>query len=1037
MVVARLALSVVAACVFAVACGRGIVDPDLKHRDKEAIGPTNEDPPGPSGPSGPEKPVDPITTCDSAPKAAPSGEACAFDAGGKGLAIHANIITPAGLLKGGKLVLGQDGKIVCAACDCDTAGAALLSCPDAVVSPGLINSHDHLKWSNMTPKPHGQERFDHRHDWRKGLRGHHMISSAGSAEVKESHSLGELRFVMTGATSSVSSTTGPGFLRNLDDKAMEGLTKDPVQYETFPLSDTKGKILASGCGYDGFIGPRAGFSAYYPHIAEGIDAEAHNEFNCLSATDGGGRDFVGANTSIIHGIGLDLKDAMTMAADGSSLVWSARTNVDLYGYTASVTVMHRAGVNIALGTDWLLSGSMNLGREFACVDRLNKTQYGGYFTDKQLVDMATANAAKAAHMDDVIGTLEAGKVADVAMFAGGAKNFRAVIEAEPKDTLLVLRGGVPLYGDQKVLDALGMTETDCEALDVCGSKKRACVHRESGKSLADLKTAASHDYDLFNCGVPQGEPSCVPFRAEANDTIRFTGEAQKDDLDGDGVKDKDDKCPSVFDPPRPMDATGPSGPLTQDDFDNDGEGDACDVCPIDPDSEACAKGTGDDRDSDTIKDADDNCPAVKNTDQADQDGDKKGDACDACPDAANPGAQGCPATIYAIKSTPALQGQAVRLNNVLVTAKGTGGFYVAHVSGDAAYTSVNDSGLFIFSTQATVAGDRVSFDGTVDKFHEQYQLKNVQNFAKATSGNPLPAATVVSTTEVAPGGSKVKLEGTLVALTGALSVASVNGTRFVVTASGKSLGIGTQLYTLSPTPSVGQAYTSATGILRAFDQTMEISIRTAADMVSGGPPPPPPPGSGTPLVIAEILTNPGSTDEGFEWVKIYNPSTVDADLSQYEIRWGGETDYSTGKVTLTGTLGAKKCVLVHEGQSSANNGNPSVTTAPAGFISPLLRNFGGTSAGLQNAASTGVDAVAIFKASVTDIPVDVVTYIDATNPGTPMASGFMGSNGQDSPVLVFTPDSASNRSFLRTSMTAWSLTAAGATTPNVCPTFAP
>ena len=50
--------------------------------------------------------------------------------------------------------------------------------------------------------------------------------------------------------------------------------------------------------------------------------------------------------------------------------------------------------------------------------------------------------------------------------------------------------------------------------------------------------------------------------------------------------------------------------------------------------------TAGDRDSDGVKDPDDNCPDTPNPDQADRDHDGRGDVCDPCPDAA--GASGCP-----------------------------------------------------------------------------------------------------------------------------------------------------------------------------------------------------------------------------------------------------------------------------------------------------------------------------------------------------------------------------------------------------------
>ncbi len=92
------------------------------------------------------------------------------------------------------------------------------------------------------------------------------------------------------------------------------------------------------------------------------------------------------------------------------------------------------------------------------------------------------------------------------------------------------------------------------------------------------------------------------------------------DLDGDGVGNCVDNCPSMWNP---------------DQVDGDGDliGDACDPNP--PPSDA---------DSDGVSDTEDNCMIVANPDQADSDGDEIGDACDGCPSDANktgPGNCGC------------------------------------------------------------------------------------------------------------------------------------------------------------------------------------------------------------------------------------------------------------------------------------------------------------------------------------------------------------------------------------------------------------
>jgi streptogramin lyase len=92
---------------------------------------------------------------------------------------------------------------------------------------------------------------------------------------------------------------------------------------------------------------------------------------------------------------------------------------------------------------------------------------------------------------------------------------------------------------------------------------------------------------------------------------------QGGDLDGDGVPDYQDNCP-----------TTPNS--TQTDSDGDGVGDDCDNCAFTANSDQR------DVDSDGKGDVCDNCPAVANVSQVDADGDGRGDACDNCPGLSNP-----------------------------------------------------------------------------------------------------------------------------------------------------------------------------------------------------------------------------------------------------------------------------------------------------------------------------------------------------------------------------------------------------------------
>ena len=229
-----------------------------------------------------------------------------------------------------------NGTITCVGCDCALEAppeTLTVSCPDAVVSPGLINSHDHIRYNLEAPGNWGTERFDHRHDWRTGARGHTEID-ADDSDLPEAVMYGELRMMLGGATSitgSLSSVSGAGLMRDLDKS--EGRTRASarweVGYETFPLGDIDGheRPPAGATPTSPTAGLRPRQPIYLPHIAEGIDDEAHNEFLCLSGSSTGGVDLVEPQSAFVHGIGLERERLSVMAPAGAKLIWSPRSNI--------------------------------------------------------------------------------------------------------------------------------------------------------------------------------------------------------------------------------------------------------------------------------------------------------------------------------------------------------------------------------------------------------------------------------------------------------------------------------------------------------------------------------------------------------------------------------------------------------------------------------------------------------------------------------------------------------------------------------------
>ena len=153
---------------------------------------------------------DDITVCENDLGEVESG-VCDVSAGSNGaLLLRGTLLVPDDILQNGELLIDAAGDIVCASCDCsaeaDYANATVVTCPDGVVSPGLINPHDHIGYTEGAPIDHGATRYDHRHDWRGSL----STPQNGSSLGRE---LGELRMVIGGTTSMVGSGYADGMVR--------------------------------------------------------------------------------------------------------------------------------------------------------------------------------------------------------------------------------------------------------------------------------------------------------------------------------------------------------------------------------------------------------------------------------------------------------------------------------------------------------------------------------------------------------------------------------------------------------------------------------------------------------------------------------------------------------------------------------------------------------------------------------------------------------------------------------------------------------
>jgi len=126
--------------------------------------------------------------------------------------------------------------------------------------------------------------------------------------------------------------------------------------------------------------------------------------------------FVGPNVVFVHGVWLTEKEWKILAEKGASLAHCPSSNMKIASGIAPVPEMMRAGMNVSLGCDGGPSNNCyDMIREMKTASLLQKARLLDplVLNSETVLEMATLNGAKALGLQDQIGSIEAGKKADL------------------------------------------------------------------------------------------------------------------------------------------------------------------------------------------------------------------------------------------------------------------------------------------------------------------------------------------------------------------------------------------------------------------------------------------------------------------------------------------------------------------------------------------------------------------------------------------------------------------------------------------------
>jgi len=342
------------------------------------------------------------------------------------------------------------------------------------IYPGLIELHNHLSYNAIPLWQVGRAYFHSGH-W-QGTNEYKvavtkpatvLANTAGNAEALVRYV--ECRCLLGGVTTS----QGITLQANSGIRSFyRGLVRN-VESPTVPeLPAAKPRIGAPDKDLDRYLQKlKDAPKCYLQHLSEGINDGVFNtalkQFTNLEKDDGSWA--LWESMCGVHSTALLPEHLQVLSNHGGSMVWSPLSNLLLYGRTTDVKAAKEARVPIALGSDWAPSGSKNLLGELKVAWVISE-ELGGLFKPRELCEMVTATPAGILGWQDHVGTLGAGKLADLIVVDDTTGDpYEKLIRARETSLTLVVIGGIPRVGQQRLMGKFDHVQR--EVIEVGHSKR--------------------------------------------------------------------------------------------------------------------------------------------------------------------------------------------------------------------------------------------------------------------------------------------------------------------------------------------------------------------------------------------------------------------------------------------------------------------------------------------------------------------------------------------------------------------------------------
>ncbi|PJZ53678.1 amidohydrolase family protein [Leptospira adleri] len=398
--------------------------------------------------------------------------------------VNACIVTKDQWIPNGTVVV-KDGVISSVSAGGPPAGKRIrLNLNGLFVYPGLINAHDHLL-STYLPKVAPSKPYLNWLPWDNDLKSSIVFSERQQLDPEQLYLLGSYKNLISGVTSVQDHI--PHFVQDpfVENAPVRILNRYSLSHSICTYSLNWGE------------GPKEEYAKalkddipYITRIAEGFDSESRDSLKALSKMG-----CLSDHTVLVHGVVLSESDIALIAEKKAHLVWCPEANLFLYERTTDIRDLLKHKVNVSLGTDSSLCGSLNLLEEIRTARKFYQSEYGEDLSPKILFEMVTTNPAKAFRVEKEIGSIEVGKKADLVIVSRNSDDpYSNLCESDLNSIRLVLRNGVPVYGDISLESFFEESGANVERIRIQNADKY--LTGSPGKLLESLAVSLGYKKDL-------------------------------------------------------------------------------------------------------------------------------------------------------------------------------------------------------------------------------------------------------------------------------------------------------------------------------------------------------------------------------------------------------------------------------------------------------------------------------------------------------------------------------------------------------------